>query len=79
MRMFSATDRGTSLTFSTIRIQTYILGAPTVIRRGNRTNTIPRADRRQLQPIRQQGIIVPQPNAAYTRCALQDIFICPDH
>lgn len=51
-------------------IQNYILGAPTIIRRGNRTNTIPRADRRQLQPIRQQGIIVPQPNPAYTRLSV---------
>lgn len=51
-------------------IQNYILGAPTVVRRGNRTNTIPRADRRQLQPIRLQGIIVPQPNPAYTRLSV---------
>lgn len=49
----------------------FISGAPVLIRRGNRTSTIPRSnEQRRHQPIRQQGIVVPFANAAYTRLSV---------
>ena len=64
-----------------IRLHRFASGAPMVVRRGNRTSQVSRSDRRWHRPIRQQGIIVSLPNAAFTRYVSQirDTFVRRSH